>query len=190
MNFRYAPIIVAVLMAITVLVPFYYTDGDLESLTGAKIGGHFTLDSHGGPISTEALTTDLFLIYFGYTYCPDICPTELARMTAILNGLGEDAEEISPLFVTIDPTRDSIVTVTEYAKIFHPRIIGLSGTESQIEALQKKYQVYAQKTGEEEDYLVDHTSRIYLMNSSARLLALFSMDTPVEKMIEQTKNFL
>ena len=186
---RFAPFFVAILMSILIVIPFLQSE-DRSLLTGAKVGGHFTLQSIDGDLNTASLDTTLFAIYFGYTYCPDVCPTELARMAQLLDGLGDYAKKITPIFVTVDPGRDSALLVNEYAKAFHPMMIGLSGSDLEIEVVKRQYQVYSQRIGEDENYLIDHSSRIYLMNSSAQLIALFSMETPVATMIKQTQNFM
>lgn len=189
---RYAPLLVACLMAGLVAFPFVrnLTTGE-KGMPGAQIGGHFVLETATGPLDTAQLNTDLMLIYFGYTYCPDVCPTELARMAQIYEGLGEDQTRVSGLFVTVDPERDTVKAVTEYAEVFDPSFKGLSGDQAQIERVMRQYQVYAQKVGDDpENYTVDHSSRIYLMDRDAKLMALFSMDTEIPVMIDQVKNFL
>lgn len=190
---RYAPLLVACMLAGLVAFPFIrgLTSDDAPSMTGAQVGGHFSLQSADGVFESSGLDQDLMLIYFGYTYCPDICPTELARMAAVVNGLEADADRVQGLFVTVDPERDTVNLVTEYARAFNPEFIGLSGSQAQIEPVMRQYQVYAAKVGDEPtDYLVDHTSRIYLMNRDAELLALFSMDTEIGDIIEQVQRFL
>ncbi|MGB0358358.1 MAG: SCO family protein [Litorivicinaceae bacterium] len=189
---RYAPLLVACLMAGLVAFPFIrnLTTGE-KGMPGAQIGGHFILETAEGPLDTSTLKSDLMLIYFGYTYCPDVCPTELARMAGIYEGLGDDQARVSGLFVTVDPKRDTVNAVTEYAQVFDPSFKGLSGDQGQIEQVMRQYQVYAQKVGDDpENYTVDHSSRIYLMDRDAKLMALFSMDTEIPVMIEQVKKFL
>lgn len=189
---RYAPLLVACLLAGLVAFPFIrnLTTGE-KGMPGAQVGGHFTLQTVDGPLNTETLDSDLMLIYFGFTYCPDICPTELARMARIVEGLGNDKARVSGLFVTVDPERDTESAVADYAKAFDPSFLGLTGSEEQIKQVMRQYQVYAQKVGEDpETYTVDHSSRIYLMDRDANLMALFSMDTEIPTMIDQVKTFL
>jgi cytochrome oxidase Cu insertion factor (SCO1/SenC/PrrC family) len=189
---RYAPLLVACLMAGLVAFPFFrnLTTGE-KGMPGAQIGGHFVLETAAGPLDTSELKSDLMLIYFGYTYCPDVCPTELARMAQVYNGLGDDKKRVSGLFVTVDPERDTIETVTEYAQVFDESFKGFSGDRAQIELVMRRYQVYAQKVGvDPENYTVDHSSRIYLMDRDAKLMALFSMDTEIPVIIDQVKTFL
>lgn len=189
---RYAPLLVACLMAGLVAFPFIrnLTTGE-QGMPGAQIGGHFVLETATGPLDTSTLDTDLMMIYFGYTYCPDVCPTELARMAQIYDGLDNDKTRVSGLFVTVDPERDTIDAVTEYAEVFDPSFKGLVGDRTQIEEVMRKYQVYAQKVGDgPSTYTVDHSSRIYLMDRDAKLMALFSMDIEIPKIIEKVKTFL
>lgn len=179
-------------MAGLVAFPFVrnLTTGE-QGMPGAQIGGHFVLETSEGAVDTAKLNADLLMVYFGYTYCPDVCPTELARMARVYEGLGEDKARVAGLFVTVDPERDTVDLVTEYAKAFDDDFIGMSGAQSEIDQVMKRYQVYAQKVGDEAiNYTVDHTSRIYLIDRDARLMALFSMDTEIPVMIEQVKNFL
>lgn len=189
---RYAPLLVACLMAGLVAFPFIrnLTIGE-QRMLGAEIGGHFVLETATGSLDTSTLDTDLMMIYFGYTYCPDVCPTELARMAQIYDGLDYDKTRVSGLFVTVDPERDTIDAVTEYAEAFDPSFKGLAGDRTQIEQVMRQYKVYAQKVGDDPTtYTVDHSSRIYLMDRDARLMALFSMDTEIPTMIEKVKTFL
>lgn len=189
---RYAPIIAACLLAGLVAFPFLRNLATGErGMPGAQIGGHFTLQTSAGSLNTASLGTELIMIYFGYTYCPDVCPTELARMAQVYKGLGSDKARVSGLFVTVDPERDTVTAVTEYAQVFEPTFKGLSGDRVRIEQVMRRYQVYAQKVGKDpSNYTVDHSSRIYLMNSDAKLMALFSMDTDIPTMIDQVKTFL
>ena len=189
---RIAPVLVAALMAGLVAFPFVRNQMTGEQgIPGARIGGHFTLQTVGGVLDTSTLDTELILIYFGFTYCPDVCPTELARMAQVVKGLGGDARKVSGIFVTIDPERDTAEAVAEYAAVFHPTFKGLSGDVGSIQAVMRRYQVYAQKVGDDpKTYTVDHSSRIYVMDADAKLMALFSMDTEIPVMIEQVKSFL
>ena len=189
---RYVPLLVACLMAGLVAFPFIrnLTTGE-QGMPGARIGGHFVLETATGPLDTSTLDTDLMMIYFGYTYCPDVCPTELARMAQIYDGLDNDKSRVSGLFVTIDPERDTVDAVAEYAEVFDPSFRGLAGGRTQIEQVMRQYQVYARKVGDDpKTYTVDHSSRIYLMDRDAKLMALFSMDTEIPTMIEKVNTFL
>lgn len=188
----YAPLLVACLLAGLVAFPFIrnLTTGE-RGMPGAQIGGHFTLPTVEGPLDTSTLGSDLVLIYFGYTYCPDVCPTDLARMAAVVEGLGDERDRVSSLFVTVDPERDTVAAVAEYAAIFDPTFYGLSGDSQSIQQVMRQYKVYAQKVGDDpKNYTVDHSSRIYLMDRDAKLMAFFSMDTKIPVIIDQIRTFL
>lgn len=189
---RYAPLLVAMMLAGLVAWPFVrnLTDTETQGMPGAKIGGHFSLESVSGPLDTRTLDSDLTMVFFGYTYCPDVCPVELAKAAQVMQSLGEDANRISVVFVTVDPRRDTAEAADAYAKAFDPRFIGLSGDDARIRDVMRQYQVYAQKVGDGADYTVDHTARTYVIDRDAKLMALFAMDTQVPAMVEQIRRFL
>lgn len=184
---RFAPVIVALLLAGLVAWPFVrnLTGTESQGLPGAQMGGHVQLQSVSGIFDTRSIETPLTLLYFGYTYCPDVCPVELGRMAQVMEELGEKASAVSGVFVTVDPERDTAEAVDAYAKAFHPRFVGLTGDNEQIRAAMAQYQVYAQRVGEGPDYTVDHSSRIYVINSTGELVGLFAMETEVEAMVRQ-----
>lgn len=144
----------------------------------AAVGGPFELVDHAGK---KALDSDFrgkhLLIYFGYTYCPDVCPTELTLMAQALDRLGPAADKVQPLFITIDPERDDPAHMADYVGLFHPRLIGLSGSPAQVAVAVKAYRVYAAKApGWEKagkDYLMDHSSFIYWMDDAGKFVAAF-----------------
>ena len=143
---------------------------------GVSVGGPFTLtDTDGKPVTDKTYAGRFMLIYFGYTFCPDVCPTELQVMAGALDLLGPAADRVVPLFVTFDPERDTVQTLSEYVKLFHPRLIGLTGTDAQIAAAARAYRVYYAKTTSKDSssYLMDHSSFIYLMGPDGSLRALF-----------------
>ncbi|MBL4803797.1 MAG: SCO family protein [Alphaproteobacteria bacterium] len=155
-------------------------------IAGLNIGGPFTLTDHEGTEVTEKTYDGQYkLIYFGFTYCPAICPTELQKMSRVMNALEDNypeaAQNIQPLFVTIDPERDTVPVMQEYVSLFHPRLIGLTGTVPQINIVKKNYRIYASKveTEEQNDYTMDHSSFIYLMGPDNTLLGMYrTSDTP------------
>jgi protein SCO1/2 len=140
------------------------------------IGGPFTLIDQDGKTVTDAdFKGNYLLVYFGYTYCPDICPTGLESIAHALDQLGDDADKVQPLYITIDPVRDTPAKLKHYIESFHPEIIGLTGSPAQIAAVTKAYQVYYAK-GEkvdEHDYLMDHSSLIYLMGPNGKYITSF-----------------
>lgn len=134
----------------------------------ATIGGPFTLvATNGQNVSEQTYRGKWVLIYFGYTYCPDACPTALTNISIALEKLGSDASKLRPLFVTVDPERDTREVMAEYLKPFDSRILGLTGTKGQIEGVIKEFHLYVSKDkadGDGRNYLVSHSSYIYLMN--------------------------
>jgi protein SCO1 len=133
----------------------------------ATIGGPFKLVStNGETISDQSYRGKWLLIFFGYTFCPDVCPTSLNDMSVALEKLGTEANDIQPLFITVDPQRDTPEVMREYLKSFDSRIVGLTGTQEQIDDVMKEYRVYAeaQKTAGDENYLVSHSAYLYLMD--------------------------
>lgn len=159
----------------------------------AQIGGPFTLVDHTGRQVTQADFSDRhLLIYFGYTYCPDVCPTELQVMTEALDLLGEDASEIRPLFITVDPERDTVPAMADYVAHFYDSFVGLTGSPEQVAAAAKAYRVYFAKGPRDEDgvYLMDHSSFVYLMGRDGAYLAHFGPGTAPQAMADKIRSFL
>jgi cytochrome oxidase Cu insertion factor (SCO1/SenC/PrrC family) len=145
------------------------------------IGGPFTLTVQNGKRVTEKTYAGKYLlVFFGYTYCPDVCPSELQVMSAALDQLGPDAEKIQALFITIDPARDTPQVMKDYVSNFNPRLIGLTGSEEDIAAVAAKYRVYyAKSPGAKSatDYLMDHSAIVYLMRPDGTFLKHFTYGT-------------
>ncbi len=152
-------------------------------IAGLELGGPFNLTNHLG----EAVTQDSYagkykLIYFGFTYCPAICPTELQKISQVMKAFEKDtpeqAERLQPLFITIDPARDDVQAMNAYVKLFHPRLVGLTGTQPQIDFIAKAYRVFATKVENEDlsDYTMDHSSFLYFMGPEDQLMGLYRMD--------------
>lgn len=156
------------------------------------IGGPFTLTDQTGRAVTDAdFRGRYMLIYFGYTYCPDVCPTSLQVMADALDLLGPKADEITPILITIDPQRDTPELLRDYVVNFHPRMVGLSGTPEQVADAAKAYRVYFAKAEQEGGtYLMDHSSIVYLMGKDGSFLAHFGHNTPADKMAEGIRKHL
>ncbi len=141
----------------------------------AVIGGPFSLTSGDGKtVSDRDFRGKYMLIYFGYTFCPDVCPTSLNTMAEALDRLGPLGERVQPIFITVDPKRDDPAAVKQYAAAFGPRMIGLTGTEEQIGAVARAFRVYYRenRTGTgPNDYSMDHSSILYLMGPDGRFIA-------------------
>jgi protein SCO1 len=131
------------------------------------------------------------LVYFGYTYCPDACPTALSNIAGALAKLGPAADKLQVLFITVDPGRDTPKVMGDYVKNFDPRIVGLSGSAQQITAAAKAYKVYVSPhTSDGEGYLVDHSSFVYLMDPNGKLARLLASDTPADGLAAQLRPLL
>ncbi len=148
--------------------------------TAATVGGPFRLVDQNGAVVTEAaLKGRPTLIFFGFTHCPDICPTALFEMSEIFAALGPDADKVQAFFVTVDPERDTPGTLKAYLSSFAPQLKALTGTPEQIDAIKKAYRVYSRKVPlDGGDYTMDHTAVIYLMDKSGTFLAPFNAKRP------------
>ena len=159
----------------------------------ALIGGPFTLTDHNGKRVTEKdFEGKHKLVYFGYTYCPDICPAELQVMSAALDALGDEAKDVTPVFVTVDPERDTVEQMKSYVENFHPRLVGLTGSPEDIRKAAKAYRVYYAKAKSDSatDYLMDHSSIVYLMSPKGEYLTHFAYGTAPDKMADGIRKFL
>jgi len=163
--------------------------------TAPAIGGPFTLTDHTGKTVTDADFRGKFmLVLFGYTYCPDICPTALSRNSDALDILGDVAEDVVPIFVSVDHERDTPEYLNEYRDFFHPRTVAMVGTAEQIASVAKAYRVYYAKVQEEgaeaDEYLMDHTAITYLMGPDGKFVTHFSHQVGAEKMAERLREYL
>ncbi|MGA2568043.1 MAG: SCO family protein, partial [Pseudolabrys sp.] len=148
----------------------------------SAIGGPFKLiDQDGKPITDQDFRGRPLLVFFGYTHCPDICPTTLFEMSEVLRVLGKDADQVNALFVTVDPERDTAAMMKDYLSSFDPHLRGATGDQKAIDAVEKAYRVYAKKvpTGNG-DYSMDHTALVYLMDKQGRFVAPFKLDRKPE----------
>jgi len=148
----------------------------------AAIGGPLNLeDQNGEPFTDAQMKGRPFLVFFGFTHCPDICPTTLFDMSQMMKALGPDADRTSALFITVDPERDTPKVLKDYLSNFDPHLRGLTGDRAQIDAAIKEYRVYAKKVPlENGDYTMDHTAVVYLMDKGGRFVAPFSMNRTPE----------
>jgi len=153
---------------------------------GLAVGGPFALtDGDGKPVTDKDYRGKYMLIYFGYTFCPDVCPTTLNAVADALDKAGAKADKIRPLFITVDPKRDNPAVVKQFAAAFGPRIVGLTGTPEQIAAVAKEYRVYyaEHRTGTgPDDYTMDHSSVLYLMGPDGRFVAPIRADLAPDAM--------
>jgi protein SCO1/2 len=158
-----------------------------------QIGGPFALVDHMGHQRTDTdFRGKLMLVYFGFTHCPDVCPTDLQAMGLALDKLGPLGDAVQPLFITLDPERDTPANLADYVAMFHPRMVGLSGDAQTIRAAAGAYRVYYAKVeiGGGSDYTIDHSGFVYLMDRDGRYLGFFPPGTSAERMIAGMKPHL
>jgi protein SCO1/2 len=171
------------------------TGPEVATTGTALIGGPFTLVGRDGKTVTDrAFRGKYMLVFFGFTHCPDICPAELQVMSAALDELGPKASEIIPIFITLDPERDTPPVVTGYVMNFSPRFVGLTGSPEQIAEAAKAYRVtyskFQQDATKPGDYSIDHSALVYLMGKDGEYLTHFAYGTPAAKMAETLRRYL
>jgi len=159
------------------------------------IGGPFTLTDHNGKQVTEAdFKGKLMLVFFGYTFCPDVCPTTLSTVNDALDTLGDEAKDVVPVFVSVDPARDTPEAMMDYITHFHPNTVGLTGTPEQVTAAAKAYRVYFAKVTEKDaepgEYLMDHSAITYLMGRDGEFKVHFGHGIEPDVMAKRIKEFL
>ncbi len=166
-----------------------------EQTASAPVGGRFMLEDHNGQVVTDQDYQGRFLlITFGYTYCPDVCPTNLVNMSEALEHLGERADQIAPVFVTVDPGRDTAERLRDYVDHFDQRITGLTGPQPMIDSISKRYKIvtdiHRPKGWDQDDYLVDHTGSIFLMSPEGTFLVKFAHGMPPADMAKRIADFM
>ena len=167
---------------------------DLVMWNREPIGGPFALTDQNGVRRTDAdFRGKLMLIYFGFTYCPDICPTDLQQIGLAIDQLGADAKDVQPLFITLDPARDTVEHLSQYVPLFHPRLIGLTGNAAAVAQTAEAYRVYYKRVDFDKskiDYTIDHSAFVYLMDRDGKYLGFFPPGTSAEKMVEMIRSNL
>jgi cytochrome oxidase Cu insertion factor (SCO1/SenC/PrrC family) len=166
---------------------------DIVMWNREPIGGPFALTDHAGrAVTQDEYKGKLLIVYFGFTYCPDICPTDLQNIGLALDQLGASAEAVQPLFVTLDPARDTTEHLKDYVPMFHPRLIGLTGDEAAIKRAADAYQVYYAKApnARGDDYTIDHSAFIYLMGADGRYLGFFPPGTNADRIAASIATYL
>jgi cytochrome oxidase Cu insertion factor (SCO1/SenC/PrrC family) len=157
------------------------------------VGGAFELIDQTGHTRTDTdFLGKLLIVYFGYTYCPDVCPTDLMQIGLAIDKLGAASAQVQPLFISVDPERDTPSALADYVSMLNPRIIGLTGTPAQVRAAADAYKAYYAKVRPEGStaYLIDHTGFIYLMGRSGEYLGFFPPGTSADRMVEIIRQHL
>jgi protein SCO1/2 len=157
----------------------------------AAIGGPFRLtDQNGRMVTEQDLKGAPFLVFFGFTHCPEVCPTTLFEVSEILRKLGPDADRVRAVFITIDPDRDTSAALKDYLSSFDPRMLGLTGDPAEIAAVAKAYRVYYKKVPLEQDYTMDHTTIVYLMDKEGRFVSPFNLKRTTEAAAADLRRYL
>jgi len=193
---RFLPVLGAFLCGLLlVFAAVVYFAGRSSSPIGpaiAAVGGPFHLeDQNGEPVSDTDMKGRPFLVFFGFTHCPDICPTTLFEISEVMRKLGKDADRTGVLFITVDPERDTPAALKDYLSSFDPHLRGLTGDPAAVNAAIKAYRVYAKKIPlENGDYTMDHTAVVYLMDKDGHFVAPFNLKQTPEAAAEQLRRYL
>jgi protein SCO1/2 len=184
-------IVAAAAILVLAAIAAWFAAAPRQGAGDSLIGGPFALqDGAGRTITDESLRGRPFLVYVGYTHCPDVCPTELARVADVLSKMGDKA--IPALFITVDPERDTPKVMQDYASSFSAPITGLSGSPQAIGAVEKAYRVFARKGPIQSDgsYSMDHSSIVYLMNKTGGFVEALNLDRPPEETASELERYL
>src|ERR1700754_1371732 len=167
--------------------------GDLKKIAApAAIGGPFQLsDQSGQPVTDKDLKGRPTLIFFGFTHCPDVCPTSLFEISEVLRAMGKDADKVNAYFVSVDPERDTQAAMKDYLSSFDPRLKGLTGDPESVGKVLSAYRVYAKKVPlKDGDYTMDHTALVYLMNMDGQFVAPLNLKRTPEDAAKDLKRYL
>ena len=190
------PLVIVTAFAASLLVGLLvmlWALGGVRGLTApAAIGGPFQLtDQSGQTVTEKSLQGRPTLIFFGFTHCPDVCPTALFEISELLHAMGNDADRVNAYFVSVDPERDSKEAIKDYLSSFDPHLKGLTGEPVAIAKVLSAYRVYAKKVPlKDGDYTMDHTALTYLMDRDGKFVAPFNLDRPPEVAAAELKKYL
>lgn len=194
MSSRALLVLIALLAAATVGLAVFWQPAPPEGAAGgAAAFGDFTLQAADGPLDSRSLRGKLVLVYFGYTYCPDICPTSLSIIATALGQLTpEELARVQTVFISVDPERDTPARLKDYTAFFHPNIVGVTGTAEQVAATARLYGAayMRQDVGSSAGYVVDHTSWTYLMAPDGRLVAKLPHATAAAQVTAEIRRWL
>jgi protein SCO1 len=187
------PLSVVALGLVALAATAYVVTPDKSAPRASAIGGAFTLTEQDGRTVTDAaFKGEPLLVFFGYTHCPDVCPTSLFEISEVFKTMGPD-KKVQALFITIDPARDTPETLKDYLSSFDPRIVGLSGDPSQTAAVEKAFRVYAKKVPGahgDDDYTMDHTAIVYLLDKQGRFVNAFNLERPPQEAAKDLERYL
>jgi len=175
------------------LLLMVWTVGGVRGVTApAAIGGPFQLtDQSGEMVTDKSLEGKPTLIFFGFTHCPDVCPTELFQMSEVLRAMGTDADRVNAYFISVDPDRDTTAAMKDYLSSFDPHLKGLTGDAAAVAKVTSEYRVYAKKVPlKDGDYTMDHTALIYLMDRDGKFIAPFNLNRTPEEAAADLKHYL
>jgi len=169
-----------------------YSTGNFGAGPVSAIGGPFKLiDQNGNTITDADIKGRPFLVFFGFTRCPDVCPTTLFDVSEVMRALGKDADRTGALFITVDPEHDTPAVIKDYLSSFDPHLRGATGDRAAVDAVEKAYRVYAKKVPTESgDYTMDHTALVYLMDKQGRFVAPFSLKRRPEDAAADLRRYL
>ena len=190
------PLVIATAFAaslvVGLLIMFWAMGGVSKVAQPAAIGGPFQLtDQNGKAVTDKSLKGKPTLIFFGYTHCPDVCPTSLFEISEVLRALGKDADKVNAVFISVDPERDTPATMKDYLSSFDPHLEGLSGDPAETAKVITSYRVYAKKVPTKDgDYTMDHTALIYLMDRDGRFVSPFNLKRTPEEAAADLKKYL
>lgn len=192
-NSRIALILAAFIAGLLIfLTAIFALTGRAPAPLASAIGGSFSLvDQNGTPVTDQDLKGKPFLVFFGYTHCPDVCPTTLFDVSEVMRALGPDAARTGALFITVDPERDTPAVLKDYLSSFDANLRGVTGDPAKVAEAEKVYRVYAKKVpGEAGDYTMDHTSLVYLMDKQGRFVAPFSLKRRPDESAAELRKYL
>lgn len=175
------------------LLVLLWAFGGVRGVTApAAIGGPFQLtDQSGQTVTDKSLLGRPSLIFFGFTHCPDVCPTSLFEMSQVLQAMGKDAGRVNAYFISIDPERDTVAAMKDYLSSFDPHLKGLTGDPAAIAKVAAEYRVYTKKVPlKDGDYTMDHTALVYLMDRDGHFVAPFDLKQTPEKAAAELRRYL
>src|SRR3954463_14367213 len=190
------PLVIATAFAASLvlglLIVFWAMGGVGKVAQPAAIGGPFQLtDQNGKTVTDKNLKGKPTLIFFGYTHCPDVCPTSLFEISEVLRAMGKDADKVNAVFISVDPERDTQATMKDYLSSFDPHLEGLTGDPESVAQVLAAYRVYAKKVPlKDGDYTMDHTALIYLMDREGHFVAPFNLKRTPEEAAKDLKRYL